>query len=110
MGHASHMLCSHCLAGRDVSCSAKALGAAKRSVTETLEAQIFAAQSRMRDRRVSLRAPLSRALIAFPFIPVLGDMDGLSTGSHNNFRVMYFDSLLVWKFGGLRILAQRVPV
>lgn len=109
MGHASHMFCSHCLVRRDVSCSAEAHGAAKRNVTETLEAQIFSAQSRMRDRRVSLRAPLALEHISLPFIPVLGDMYGLSTGSHNNFRVIYFDSLLVWKLGVLRMLAQRVP-
>lgn len=95
MGHASNLFCSHCLVRRVHSCDEHANMAPKRQVVETLEAQFFAAEIRMRDPRVSLRAQLAVAHSALPFIPVLGAMHGMSTGNASYVRIIMCGS---WGF------------
>lgn len=110
MGHMSEMLCSHFRVRRVDSCGPDAAQADRRHVVETLEAQVFAAQIRIRDPRASLSAQLGRSHSALPFIPVLGAMHGLSTGNHSYFLIIYSDSLHVWTLRVLRMVAQEVPV
>lgn len=109
MGPACKYICTHCRVHREVCGLVDTEDAPERNVVETLEAQLPAAERRVRDPRPSLRAPLGRAHSALAFVPALGAVHGLSTGGMNYFRIVSFDLLHVWKLGMLRTLAQRVP-
>lgn len=95
IGHMSDMISSDCRARRVHTCDAAAISAPRQSVLQTFEAHFFAAHIRHKDSRASLRVPLDRVHSALPFIPILGAMHGFSPGNHNNFNVIYFDSLHV---------------
>lgn len=71
-------------------------------MVETLEAQLPAAERRVRDLRPTIRAPLGRAHSALAFVPALGAVHGLSTGGMNYFRIVSIDLLHVRKLGMLR--------
>lgn len=109
MGTGSNMICSRCRVRHAVCCAPDAPDAEPRDPVETLEAQLAAAERRLVDPRMSIRAPLAKTHSALAFAPVLGSMHGLSTGNMNYFRVLSFDLLHVWKLGVLRTLAQRLP-
>lgn len=108
MGNQSTYNCSHCLAVRRASCEASCT-AERRPVISTLEAQVAAAEARAADGRPRSRVALARATSALPFVPALGAVHGLSTGTNALYSIVSFDALHVWKLGALRLLSQRLP-
>lgn len=109
MDNMSNLVCSHCRVRRAASCGTEAHPKELRDVVDTLEAQFFAAQTRMRDPRASPRTLLSVAHSALPFLPVLGAMHGLGTRNQSYFRIISWDALHVRNLGVLRMLAPGIP-
>lgn len=108
MGNRSNFNCTHCLTPRDVA-AAPSCTVVPRPVVSTLEAQVAAAEAREADGRPRTRVALARATSALPFVPALGAVHGLSTGTLAMYDIISFDALHVWKLGVLRLLAQRLP-
>lgn len=105
----SKFICSFFRVSREECCNAEGSSSHPRTVIETLEAHLQAARRRVVDFRASLRGPLTLAHSALAFVPALGAMHGLTTGSMNFARVITFDLLHVWKLGILGLVAQRLP-
>jgi len=109
MGNQCNYFCSPCMESKRASGALLGIPAVERDVIATLDAQLAAAVVRANDPRPSLRRELGRQHSALAFAPALGAMHGLSTDSHNMYRIVTFDVLHVWKLGILRDLAQRLP-
>jgi len=109
MGNQCNYFCSPCMEDKRASGALLGIQAVERDVISTLDAQLAAAIVRAEDPRPSRRRELGRQFSALAFAPALGAMHGLSTGSHNLYRIVSFDVLHVWKLGILRDLAQRLP-
>lgn len=109
MGHQCTFNCTHCMVRRDESCTFRGEAALPRPVVATTEAQLAATLSRMDGGRPRVRVALANDCSALPFVPVLGAVHGLGTGSARLYDVVSFDTLHVWKLGVLRTLAQDLP-
>jgi len=109
MGNRCRFFCSPCMADKDDVPSMSAIHAVDRDVVQTLEAQLAAAIVRRDDPRAARRRALGQEHSALAFVPALGAVHGLSTGSRSLYRIASFDLLHVWKLGVLRLLAQRLP-
>ena len=109
MGNACEYFCSHCVVRRDVAGGPGGVGASARDVTAVLDAQLEGAITRDRDPRPSLRNHLRTEHSALAFVPAIGAVWGLSTDSKQLYNIISFDLLHVWKFGVVRMVAQRFP-
>jgi len=109
MGNRCRYFCSPCLADKDDVPSASAIRAVDRDVVQTLDAQLAAAIVRHDDPRPGRRRALGQEHSALAFVPALGAVHGLSTGSRFLYQIVSFDLHHLWKLGILRLLAQRLP-
>jgi len=109
MGNQCNFYCSHCLISRLSGGGQSESFHEPRPVVQVLESQLAAAIVRREDPRPVLRKVIGDAHSALAFVPVLGAMNGLSTGGCNLYNIVSFDVLHVWKLGVLRMLAQRLP-
>lgn len=109
MGNRCRFFCSPCLEDRNMSGALLGVRAVERDVITTLEAQLVAALVRAEDPRPSRRLRLAQEHSALALVPALSAVHGLGTGAHNQYRIVSFDRLHVWKLGFLRLLAQRLP-
>eukprot|EP00168_Porphyra_purpurea_P016415 TRINITY_DN5301_c0_g1_i1.p1 TRINITY_DN5301_c0_g1~~TRINITY_DN5301_c0_g1_i1.p1 ORF type:complete len:511 (-),score=44.11 TRINITY_DN5301_c0_g1_i1:515-2047(-) len=107
MENAGEIFCSHCVVRRDVASGTGGVGALARSVTAVLDAQLEGAVARDRDPQPSLRKQLKTEHSALAFLPAVGAVWGLATGSKRLCEIISFDILPVWKLGILRMVAQR---
>lgn len=108
MGSQCTFNCTHCMVTRDTACTPSRDQTRTRPVVSSLEGQLRATEARLTDGRPRTRVALGRAISALPFLPALGAVHGLGTGSESLYRVVSFDTLHVWKLGVLRLLAQRL--
>ena len=109
MGNQCRFFCSPCMADKDDVPSTSAIRPVDRDVVQTLEAQLAADIVRRDDPRAARRRALGQEHSALAFVPALGAVHGLSTGSRSLYRITSFDLLHVWKLGILRLLAQCLP-
>lgn len=109
MGCSATFNCSHCMARRAESCAFTRDARPNRPVVSTLEAQLHAAEVRIARGPARVRSALASSTSALPFVPALGAVHGLSTGTTSLYRIVTFDTLHVWKLGVLPLMARRLP-